>query len=219
MSDVVAKSARPYVYPWNSLLPMVQHNSGKLATSSFVLPGASLSSDFLASTSLSPSSSPQLLSTSPSQEDEEEADQLIIVDDAPATPTKTVEAAMDLSKKSPVHEAPKSPAGTKAHVRRPMNAFMLFSKRHRQMAHVKYPNTDNRTISKILGEWWYSLSAKDKQMYVKLAAELKDEHFKNHPDWKWTSSKGKATATEDPPGAAPAASATATESSTAARVK
>ncbi|CAJ0562245.1 unnamed protein product, partial [Mesorhabditis spiculigera] len=45
----------------------------------------------------------------------------------------------------------------KDRIRRPMNAFMIFSKRHRPMVHMKYPNKDNRTVSKILGEWWYAL--------------------------------------------------------------
>uniref|UniRef100_A0A914W1L4 HMG box domain-containing protein n=1 Tax=Plectus sambesii TaxID=2011161 RepID=A0A914W1L4_9BILA len=40
------------------------------------------------------------------------------------------------------------------HIRRPMNAFMIFSKRHRPLVHEKFPNRDNRTVSKILGEWW-----------------------------------------------------------------
>ena len=42
----------------------------------------------------------------------------------------------------------------KSRIRRPMNAFMIFSKRHRPLVHQQYPNiTDNRSVSKILGEW------------------------------------------------------------------
>ncbi|ESN93891.1 hypothetical protein HELRODRAFT_148167, partial [Helobdella robusta] len=52
-----------------------------------------------------------------------------------------------------------------AYIRRPMNAFMLFSKNHRAEVHQKYPNQDNRTVSKILGEWWYALCNDDKQRY------------------------------------------------------
>ena len=60
----------------------------------------------------------------------------------------------------------------KEHIRRPMNAFMIFSKRHRALVHQKHPHQDNRTVSKILGEWWYNLSPKDKQKYVDLAAQV-----------------------------------------------
>ena len=48
--------------------------------------------------------------------------------------------------------------GRKSHIRRPMNAFMIFSKRHRPLVHQQYPNiTDNRSVSKILGEWYVLL--------------------------------------------------------------
>ena len=60
----------------------------------------------------------------------------------------------------------------KEHIRRPMNAFMIFSKRHRAVVHTRHPNQDNRTVSKILGEWWYALSPADKQMYHELANQV-----------------------------------------------
>jgi len=60
----------------------------------------------------------------------------------------------------------------KDHVRRPMNAFMIFSKRHRALVHQRHPNQDNRTVSKILGEWWYSLGPQEKQKYHDLAYQV-----------------------------------------------
>lgn len=73
----------------------------------------------------------------------------------------------------------------KDRIRRPMNAFMIFSKRHRPVVHEKHPNQDNRTVSKILGEWWYALGAEEKQKYHDLAHQVKEAHFKAHPQWKW----------------------------------
>uniref|UniRef100_A0A1A8N060 Capicua homolog a n=1 Tax=Nothobranchius pienaari TaxID=704102 RepID=A0A1A8N060_9TELE len=73
----------------------------------------------------------------------------------------------------------------KDHIRRPMNAFMIFSKRHRALVHQRHPNQDNRTVSKILGEWWYALGPHEKQQYHDLAFQVKEAHFKAHPDWKW----------------------------------
>jgi len=72
-------------------------------------------------------------------------------------------------------------------IRRPMNAFMIFSKRHRPLVHQQNPNQDNRTVSKILGEWWYSLSPEGKKKYQDLANQVKEAHFKAHPEWKWCS--------------------------------
>uniref|UniRef100_A0A4W5QPK5 Capicua transcriptional repressor a n=1 Tax=Hucho hucho TaxID=62062 RepID=A0A4W5QPK5_9TELE len=73
----------------------------------------------------------------------------------------------------------------KDHIRRPMNAFMIFSKRHRALVHQRHPNQDNRTVSKILGEWWYALGPQEKQKYHDLAFQVKEAHFRAHPDWKW----------------------------------
>uniref|UniRef100_A0A8D3CKJ1 Protein capicua homolog n=1 Tax=Scophthalmus maximus TaxID=52904 RepID=A0A8D3CKJ1_SCOMX len=73
----------------------------------------------------------------------------------------------------------------KDHIRRPMNAFMIFSKRHRGLVHQRHPNQDNRTVSKILGEWWYALGPNEKQQYHDLAFQVKEAHFRAHPDWKW----------------------------------
>lgn len=57
-------------------------------------------------------------------------------------------------------------------VRRPMNAFILFSMRHRGEVHRLYPHKDNRAASQILGEWWYRLSVEEKAEYQKLAREV-----------------------------------------------
>lgn len=69
------------------------------------------------------------------------------------------------------------PQREKDHIRRPMNAFMIFSKRHRALVHQRHPNQDNRTVSKILGEWWYALGAKEKQKYHDLAFQVSLQSF------------------------------------------
>ena len=48
-------------------------------------------------------------------------------------------------------EQQQQPTMCKDRIRRPMNAFMIFSKRHRALVHQRHPNEDNRTVSKILG--------------------------------------------------------------------
>lgn len=73
----------------------------------------------------------------------------------------------------------------KIKIRRPMNAFMIFAKRHRALVHEYYPKYDNRTVSKILSEWWYSLKPDFKQKYNDLAMEIKYAHFRTYPGWKW----------------------------------
>ena len=75
---------------------------------------------------------------------------------------------------------------TKEHIRRPMNAFMIFSKRHRALVHQKHPNQDNRTVSKILGEWWYALGTQEKQEYYDLASQV---------GTRWARKRSKSTTT------------------------
>lgn len=84
---------------------------------------------------------------------------------------------------------------TKDRIRRPMNAFMIFSKRHRAMVHQRHPNQDNRTVSKILGEWWYALAPERKKKYHELASEVKEAHFKAHPEWKWCNKDRRKSST------------------------
>uniref|UniRef100_A0AC35TII3 HMG box domain-containing protein n=1 Tax=Rhabditophanes sp. KR3021 TaxID=114890 RepID=A0AC35TII3_9BILA len=82
-------------------------------------------------------------------------------------------------------------------IRRPMNAFMIFSKVHRPLVHETFPNRDNRTVSKILGEWWYSLDNNEKKKYQSIASQLKEAHFKAHPNWKWCNKERKETLFSD----------------------
>lgn len=108
-------------------------------------------------------------------------------------------------------------------IRRPMNAFMIFSKKHRALVHEKHPNQDNRTVSKILGEWWYALGSDGKTQYHVLASEMKEAHFKAHPEWKWCSkdrkkSTGGVTGSTATAAAKDAAATAAKETATAAAV-
>lgn len=77
------------------------------------------------------------------------------------------------------------------HIRRPMNAFMLFSKELRGEVHKANPKKDNRSVSKLLGEMWNGLSDAKKAHFQKQAADLKEKHYKDYPDWKWSNKDRK----------------------------
>ncbi|KAM7350662.1 bobby sox isoform 1-T4 [Cochliomyia hominivorax] len=83
--------------------------------------------------------------------------------------------------------ADESPAIVKPdhHARRPMNAFLIFCKRHRAIVKERYKNLENRAITKILGDWWASLDANDKQCFTNLAQQNKDAFFSANPNFKW----------------------------------
>lgn len=73
------------------------------------------------------------------------------------------------------------------HIKRPSNSFILFSRKYRPLVHQQHPNSDNRTVSKILGQWWYNLDQAEKNKYKVEAFQQKEDHFKKHPEWKWCS--------------------------------
>lgn len=58
------------------------------------------------------------------------------------------------------------------HARRPPNAFLIFCKKHRPIVRQRYPTTENRGVTKILGEWWALLNIAEKQPYNDLAKEV-----------------------------------------------
>ena len=111
----------------------------------------------------------------------DEEDEVFFFEECPATPT----TPGGRERKTSARSEEGKPVNGKDRIRRPMNAFMIFSKRHRPLVHQQHPNQDNRTVSKILGEWWYALGSEEKQKYHDLAHQVKEAHFKAHPEWKW----------------------------------
>ncbi|XP_022901732.1 HMG box transcription factor BBX isoform X2 [Onthophagus taurus] len=95
-------------------------------------------------------------------------------------------------KKCPAVSTPTSPivlenegASPAHHARRPMNAFLIFCKKHRPIVRKKFPNLENRGVTRILGEWWAMLDNCDKEPYQDLAKEYKDAFFSANPGFKW----------------------------------
>ena len=72
---------------------------------------------------------------------------------------------------------------------------MLFSQEQRAKIHLANPNRDNRNVSKILGEKWYSLSAHEQDQYKIRAKQLRNEHLKQNPSFKWTNQLNKINST------------------------
>ncbi|XP_059950297.1 HMG box transcription factor BBX-like isoform X1 [Mesoplodon densirostris] len=76
--------------------------------------------------------------------------------------------------------------------RRPMNAFLLFCKRHRSLVRQEHRNRlDNRGATKILADWWAVLDPKEKQKYTDMAKEYKHAFMKANPGYKWCATTNK----------------------------
>ncbi|XP_074452696.1 HMG box transcription factor BBX isoform X3 [Larus michahellis] len=80
--------------------------------------------------------------------------------------------------------------------RRPMNAFLLFCKRHRALVRKEHPRLDNRGATKILADWWAVLDPKEKQKYTDMAKEYKDAFMKANPGYKWCPTTNKPVKTQ-----------------------
>ncbi|EDW16280.1 rho GTPase-activating protein gacU [Drosophila mojavensis] len=127
-----------------------------------------------------------------------------------------------------VQASAKAPSDRKKeHIKRPMNAFMVWAQAARRVMSKQYPHLQNSELSKSLGKLWKNLKDSDKKPFMEFAEKLRMTHKQEHPDYKYQPRRKKArlmpqseaastaaTVTATP---ATATAATATASSTTAR--
>nr|UJP31562.1 putative SoxC [Macoploma tenta] len=71
------------------------------------------------------------------------------------------------------------------HVKRPMNAFMVWSQIERRKISEVAPDMHNAEISKRLGARWKTLDENDRQPYIEEAERLRLLHMQEYPDYKY----------------------------------
>ena len=88
------------------------------------------------------------------------------------------------------------------HIKRPMNAFMVFSHMERKSIIDQQPDIHNAEVSKALGRKWKELTNEDRGPYIAEAERLRLLHMQQYPDYKYQPrkrSKPKSPTSENNP--------------------
>ncbi|KAI1731443.1 HMG (high mobility group) box domain-containing protein [Ditylenchus destructor] len=72
-----------------------------------------------------------------------------------------------------------------SHVKRPMNAFMVWSQKNRREIRERHPDFNYAQISKELGNQWKALTKEEKQPSIDEAERISLLHHIEYPDYKY----------------------------------
>ncbi|XP_024910468.1 transcription factor Sox-17-alpha-like, partial [Cynoglossus semilaevis] len=98
-----------------------------------------------------------------------------------SAPSSPLSVNSDSSCTSP--EAKSSSAQVR--VRRPLNAFIIWTKEERRRLAQLNPDLENTDLSKILGKTWKAMSLAEKRPYMQEAERLRVQHTIDYPNYKY----------------------------------
>ena len=95
------------------------------------------------------------------------------------------------SSSTPYTDATQYKRSTVQHVKRPMNAFMVWSQIERHKIIEESPGCNHAEISKLLGKRWRGLSQAERNPFIEEAERLRQLHMAEFPDYKYRPRPGK----------------------------
>lgn len=96
--------------------------------------------------------------------------------------------SIDRASSTPYTDATKCKKSVK-HIKRPMNAFMVWSQIERRKIIETHNDLHNAEISKMLGKRWKLLSGEQRVPFVEEAERLRFLHMQEYPDYKYKPKK------------------------------
>ncbi|XP_060523616.1 transcription factor sem-2-like [Cylas formicarius] len=108
---------------------------------------------------------------------------------------------VDKNSSTPYSDATQTKKNNPNHIKRPMNAFMVWSQIERRKICEVSPDMHNAEISKNLGVRWRQLNDEQRKPFIDEADRLRQLHQKEYPDYKYRPRKKTAKPTPKSSGA------------------
>ncbi|XP_053559503.1 lymphoid enhancer-binding factor 1 isoform X2 [Bombina bombina] len=97
----------------------------------------------------------------------------------------------DLMHTKPHHEQRKEQEPKRPHIKKPLNAFMLYMKEMRANVVAECTLKESAAINQILGRRWHALSREEQAKYYELARKERQLHMQLYPGWSARDNYGK----------------------------